>query len=205
MIKRILKTALITALSFIGVLVIGAFSIFTFAPSLSASVCHDLGMRKLASSCLERVYKNTGEIDDLIEVIDSAVYAENKQTVAEYGKVLFYSFNDTANFKSICAKGDEDIKEGEYSTYDYYASTVFMALYETGDKQGASEFAIKFMGDEYTEKCVLKMAVKIANPETDKAFGDMLVNSYKNDKTISKTNYKKFEEEMKAYGDAYKF
>ena len=199
MLRRILKTALITALSVIGVFVIGAFSIFTFAPKFSASVCHDLGMRKLASSCLVRVYKNTGELDDLIEVIDSSVYAEKKETIVEYGKLLFKTYNGSAQFKSFCEKEDVGYQGEGYKTYDYYANTVFMALYETGDKQGAAEFAIAYMGSSYTEKCVLKMAVKISNPEVDKAFGDLLITAYKSNTNISKSLYATFENEMKAY------
>ena len=87
--KTIIKTAIFTVLSLVLALFIGVFAIFMFTPKLSARICHNLGLKDLSTSCYERVYKQTGELEDLIEVIDSAVYAENKDCVIEYGTILF--------------------------------------------------------------------------------------------------------------------
>ncbi len=210
MLKGILKTAAITALAFISIFIISVFSIFAFAPKFSAKICHDLGMKKLATSCLEREYEKKGTLEDLIEVIDSAVYSEEKDKVAKYGVLLFEAYNNTVAFADYCAKEDADIEEDEYSTYDYYANTVFMVLYNQGEKEQAAEFAIINI-IEYSDKSALKRAVVLANPTHDKEFGDTLVSVYKSlMKDINTSAYNDFRIEMRKYKDAegksvYKF
>ena len=137
--KTIIKTAILTTLSLVMALFVGIFSTFMFAPKLSARICHDLGMKDLSTSCYERVYKKTGELEDLIEVIDSAVYAENKESVIEYGTILFDTYGDTNRFFEYCNACDTDLEEGGYPTFDYYANTVFVALYAQGEKTKAAK------------------------------------------------------------------
>ncbi|MBR2336784.1 MAG: hypothetical protein IKA61_02440 [Clostridia bacterium] len=206
----IMKTALITALSLVCILFLGVFSTYLFAPKLSAELSYNLGMKGLSSSCYERVYKKTGELDDLIVVIDSAVYAEKTETVEKYGLILFDTYGKTSEFANYCRKNDEGLTEDDYSTYDYYANTVFMALYNRGEKEKAAEFAIRNMV-AYSDKCALKMAVILADPTNDRAFGDFLVVKYKSlMKEINTANYNEFRIEMRAYKNAdgkevYKF
>ena len=178
MLKFILKTAIITTLAFVSACIIGVFSIFAFAPKLSASVCYDLGMKKLATSCNERVYEKTGTLEDLIELIDSAIYSEDKEIIAKYGVFLFDTYNNTILFTSYCETADANLQDGEYSTYDYYANSVFMALYNLGEKEKAAEVAIINI-IEYTDKSALKRAVVLADPSNDKEFGETLISVYK--------------------------
>ena len=200
--KTILKTALITVLILIGVLFTSVFSIFVFAPKYSAKISYDLGMKNVSTSCYERVYKKTGEMEDLITVIDSAVYAENTDKVIEYGVKLFDVFSDTNVFYDFCKSSDVGLAEDAYSTYDYYSNTVFMALYSSGKKSDAAKFAIKHMND-FNEKSVLKTAYRLADPTNDKMFGTMLVYAYKSMmKEINTSSYATFVKEMKAYKDA---
>ena len=200
--KTIVKTALITVLILLSVLFLGVFSIFAFAPKLSAKVSYDLGMKKLSSSCYERVYAKTGEMEDLIMVVDSAVYAEKTDAIIEYGTELFNTFATTSEFYDFCQKGDANLAEGAYSTYDYYSNTVFMALYSQNKKAEAATLAIRHMV-EYNENSVLKTAYRLADPTVDKAFGDLLVSTYKASmKEINTSYYAIFVKEMKAYKDA---
>lgn len=200
--KTIVETALYTTLSLMLALFVGAFSIFACAPRLSAKISYDLGMKKVSASCYERVYKKTGELSDLIAVIDSAVYADKKDTVIEYGTLLFDTYGNTSEFYNYCVALDEDMEEGEYSTFDYYANTVFMALYSQGQKEQAAKFAIKNM-HEYTDKSVLMMAMILADPTHDRAFGNMLVSAYKASmQEINTSEYALFVRDMKLYEDA---
>ena len=199
--KTIIKTALFTALSLIFALFLGAFSIFVFAPSLSAKISYDLGMKNLSTSCYERVYHKTGELDDLIAVIDSAVYAENEDTIIEYGTLLFDTYGNTEEFYNYCKALDVTVEEGAYTTFDYYANTVFMALYSKGLKGDAAKFAIKNI-NSYSDKSVLMMAMVLADPTNDKAFGDLLVKAYKSlDQSVETSKYAYFVRDMRQYKD----
>ncbi|MBR2385472.1 MAG: hypothetical protein IKA99_07705 [Clostridia bacterium] len=208
--KTIIKTALFTVLALICCLFLSVFSIFAFAPKLSAKITYDLGMKKMSTSCYERVYKKTGDLEDLIMVIDSAVYAEDKETIAQYGVMLFDTYGNTSEFKNYCDVCDVDVQEGGYTTYDYYANTVFMALYSQGQKEKAVEFAIVNL-KKYTDRSALKRAVVLANPTNDKELGLLLVKGYKRLRpTIDISLFNDFREELIAYKDAdgnsvYKF
>lgn len=199
--KTIIKTALFTALSLIFTLFLGAFSIFAFAPRLSAKISYDLGMKNLSTSCYERVYHKTGELDDLIAVIDSAVYAEKEDTIIEYGTLLFNTYGSSEVFYNYCSALDASIEEGAYTTFDYYANTVFMAMYSQGLKEEAAKFAIKNM-NKYSDKSVLMMAMILADPTNDKPFGDLLVKTYKSLAQGGDTSkYAYFVRDMRQYKD----
>ena len=135
-------------------------------------------------------------------VIDSAVYAEKQDTVIEYGLVLFDTYGNTNEFYEYCKSCDLGLEEGAYPTFDYYANTVFMALYTQNRKQEAANFAIINMGT-YSDTSVLKMAMMIADPTNDQAFGELLVSVYKSKLNyINTSNYALFIKDMKQYKNA---
>lgn len=201
--KLIAKTAFITALILILTVFLGAVVVFFAAPKFSAKVCHNLGMKNAATTCYVRVYEKTGTFDDLVEAVDSAVYSENREVIAEYGLKMFDVYGNSFEFEQFCKNGDVGKTENDYKTYDYYATLVFNALYSTDKKAEAANFAIVSLDNGYNDKCALKMAVKMANPSLDSAFGQLLITAYKTKKLSISQMYTDFVKEMKDLG--YKF
>ncbi|MBQ7373368.1 MAG: hypothetical protein IJW64_02245 [Clostridia bacterium] len=174
--KVIIKTAIITFLSLVVAFILGVIGIYAFAPRLAGGYCYELGLKNMATECYERVYSKTGEFDDLVELVNSAIYAENDGVTSVYGEEMIERKSD---FKNFCDKQiDENFQEGDYSTYDYYVNATMLAKYSLGNKQEAIEFAfscaLKSAG--YTEHSALKMLVNMI--ETDESLGDIISEFY---------------------------
>ena len=190
------KTAIITALSLIAVAFISVFAIFTFSPSLAGDCCFELGLKNLAISCYEREYKNTGEYDDLVELVNCAIYAEDNQAVVDYGVVMK---GRKIEFDGYCKVLDEESESVGYWAYDYYTNGIMQAYISLGDKDGAAKFAVGCAEEKgYTEESALKNAVNMA--KNDKALGDSIILAYKNSTKSSFNNFVIFKNEMKEMG-----
>ena len=195
------KVAITTCLILVAVLFLGVFSVFTFAPKLAGDKCFELGLKNVATTCYERVYKKTGEFDDLITLVDNVIFAEDTEMIVEYlGKMV----NRKLEFEEFCKSLDEQSEYVDYSSYDYYVTTLMMAYYKLGNKTSAANFAFSSLtSDGYEEGCALYYAVKLS--QTDADFFDMIVTSYKGLSTKTFTGYKKFREDLKAINPDVKF
>ena len=90
--KLVVKVAILTFLSLIAVSLISAFSIFTFAPGFAGDKCFELGLKNVATKCYERAYEQTGEFDDLVILVDNAIFSEDGDAVLTYWKSKKKSF-----------------------------------------------------------------------------------------------------------------
>ncbi len=190
------KTAIITVLSLIAVAFLSVFAIFTFYPSLAGDCCFEIGLKNLAISCYEREYKNTGEYEDLVELVDCAIYAEDYQKVVDYGVIMK---GRKLEFDGYCEDLDEESENVGYSAYDYYTNVIMQSYISLGNTDGATKFAVDCATENgYTEDSALKNAVKMA--KEDKVLGQSIIVAYKNAKSTNFTNYTNFKNEMKELG-----
>ncbi len=113
--KLVLKTVLITLASIIGAALItfGAMSIF--APGTVAGFFDDLGNYSASVFFYEKEYIKSGDIDDLVVLIDKA-YAENDGARTEEYLSELIGHKD---FSDYCATKDAE-NSGGLSTEDYY-------------------------------------------------------------------------------------
>ena len=201
--KIIIKTAIITVLSLVVASIIGVVCAFSFAPRFSGNCCFELGLKDMATKCYERAYLNSGTYEDLVELVDSAIYAEYDEMIAKYGEEMV---ERKVEFKRFCEDLDVDVDytEGGYSTYDYYANATMLAKYYLGDKEGAVDFVFdNLFTNGYTENSALKMLVNMVSSE--EGLGEMLSDEYLELEPASRyafTNHEKFREDMKALGFA---
>lgn len=175
--KVIIKTAIITFLTLVVAFILGVIGIYAFAPRIAGKYCYELGFKNMATECNERVYTKTGEFSDLVELVDSAIYAENYDLISTYGEEMV---KRTSDFKSFCeSEVDEDYTEDSYSTFDYYVNTTMLAKYSLGNVQNAIDFAFDSMSSKgYTENSSLKMLVNMI--ESQDGLGQMICDTYNN-------------------------
>ena len=193
------KTALITALSLVAILLVGVFCITIFAPSFAGDCYFEIGLKSVAVSCYERAYNDSGSYEDLVELVDASNYSENDQTTATYGKIMLERKLEFADF---CKSMDENLNDG-YSTYDYYATMVMLAFYDLGDKYSAADVCFANLENGgYVDGCALAMAVKMAKGDRD--FGAIIVAAYKSLSSRNFTNNTQiaFKNDMKELGYA---
>ena len=199
--KVIIKTAIVTVLSLIVASILAGIGIYAFAPRFAGDCCYELGLKNMATSCYERVYQKTGTYDDLIELVNSAIYAEDDKNVSVYGEELV---NRKIEFNAFCEQADFDkeFEEGSFTTYDYYVNTTVFAKYYLGYKQDAVDFAFSclFKGG-YVENSALKMLVEMVDSE--EGLGNMLVIAYNALEPANRyafTNHNVFRSDMKELG-----
>ena len=199
--KVIIKTAIVTVLALIVALIFSCVGVYAFAPRFAGDCCYELGLKDAATNCYERVYKSTGTYEDLIELVNSAIYAEDDKTVSVYGEELV---DRKIEFKDFCNQADVDkeFEEGSYSTFDYYVNVTMLAKLSIGNKQDAVDFAFTcvFQGG-YVENSALKMLVEMVDSE--EGLGDMLVIAYNALEPVNRyafTNHQVFRSDMKELG-----
>ena len=193
------KTALITLLSLVAVLLISVFGVTVFAPSFAGDCYFELGLKNVAVSCYERAFNDSGSFSDLVELVDSASFSENDEITATYGKKMI---DRSIEFAEFCKSADED-SQGGYSTYDYYATLVTFAFYDLGDKEGAVDICFKTLDNGgYTDGCALKTAVQLARE--DREFGEVLISAYKElpSRNFANNTQVQFKKDMRELGYA---
>lgn len=199
--KLVVKVAILTFLSLIAVSLISAFSIFTFAPGFAGDKCFELGLKNVATKCYERAYEQTGEFDDLVILVDNAIFSEDGDAVIEYGTKMI---NRNDEFSAFCIETDEKSEYVDYSSYDYYVTAVMMANYNAGKKTEAVDIAFsKLTADGYKEGIALFYAVQLAKEDEDLL--QIILSSYKASTNRTFTNYKAFREELQGIDPEIKF
>ena len=191
------KTALITLLALVSVLLVSVFSVTLLAPSFAGDCYFELGFKDMAVSCYERAFGSSGSYSDLVELVDSASYSENDSITAKYGKIMI---ERKIEFAEFCKVTDED-GQSNFSTYDYYSTLVTFAFYDLGDKSSAADICFKTLENGgYTDGCALKTAVQIA--KDDKEFGELLISAYKAlpSRNFANNTQNKFKDDMRKLG-----
>ena len=199
--KVILKTAIFTVLALIVATILTIVGVFAFAPKFAGNCCYELGLKGLAVDCYERVYMETGEFEDLVELVNCGVYAQDDTIVSNYGEEMI---GRKVEFKNFCDNADVDVEftDGAYTTYDYYVNAIMLAKYALNEKQEAVDFVFRTLFvNGYTENSALKMLVNMVSSE--EGLGDLLVEGYMNLEPGSRygfTNHQTFRDEMKELG-----
>jgi hypothetical protein len=165
------KTAIVTALSLFAITFVIMFSLFAFAPATAGNLCYELGLKKIALSCYEKEYNKTGEFDDLINLLDNAIFLGDNERVCSYGEI---TFSRTGELNYYCETVDADKNEQSYPTYDYYATAIANAYYKQNQVDNMAQFVLNNMTEDgYTETSALYYSVKLAgnNNELRDALG----------------------------------
>lgn len=84
--KLIVKTALVTLGSLLAVFLLLLTAMTMYAPRTMASLLDSVGNRSLSLWYTELAYQKFGETDDLTDVFDKAVAAEDTERTVKYGR-----------------------------------------------------------------------------------------------------------------------
>lgn len=188
------KTAIMTSLILVATLFLGAFGLFVFAPKYTGDLCFEIGMKNSAVNCYEIAYGRTGDYGDLVDLVNCSAYTENYEVMSRYGKIML---EREVEFNDFCKQGDQDVTEGDYTTYGYYTTAIMLAFYKTGDKQSSASIAVEYTLNGYVETSALYAAVRLC--KNDSEFLGVLVSAYKGGSNkLSGTHLSKFREDIKA-------
>lgn len=199
------KTVIITALSLVAVLLLTVFGIVAFAPKTAGDICFNLGLNKSALGCYEREYKNTGEFDDLLKIVDTAIISDNDQYTIDYGTLLV---SRKKEFSSYCSAEDKRLGENsKYSTHDYYTNIIMNVYFDRGDRETAVRFSLYNLPQSgYAENSALYNIVNIARGDgttVDSEMVEIIGSVYESMSDNYFTGYVKFKDDMRKLG--YKF
>ncbi|MBQ7453077.1 MAG: hypothetical protein IJS68_02280 [Clostridia bacterium] len=144
------REIVITVLKTLAVIVFGGiFVIISFSllfPQNMTGFYANLNMKKAEAYMYKRVYNHSGSNEDLYNLIESGINAENYSETVKYIKVMqkragFDDFCDIINERNIKnAENRQYVYVCDYSAYLNHQYTI--ALYLKGDKDKAEEFAI---------------------------------------------------------------
>lgn len=135
--KLVIKTVFITVMSILIVClaVISAFCIFK--PRVIAQMFDNFGNYNATQYFYQRQYEKTGEIEDLLMLIDNAY--EKQDNVALRNCIGQLIADD--EFKSYCINKNLAVAPGNIKTEEYYASWYAEVLCITGDFADAVAFS----------------------------------------------------------------
>ena len=173
--KTIIKTAVITALLLLCSVFIIYFAIYIVSPGTIGDMYKNLGMKNNAVEMYEKQYLSKGNaFDDLKELVDMAIYAEDEERVAEYGKIL--TVDQSVKLKLL---SDASKKEGVRDIYDYYSTRTVEGFYKIGNK--AECVSIAFMTSEsYGEDKSVYFVAMICSSGNDKELATEFIDYYDN-------------------------
>ena len=135
--KLVIKTVIITVIAILAVCIAVMSAFWIFKPRVIAKMFDDLGSYKASQYFYEMQYNKTGEISDLLELIDNAYEKQDSMGLRTYlGKLI--SDND---FNAYCNSQNSGIAPNSIKAEEYYAGWYAEILYETGDINLAIAFA----------------------------------------------------------------
>ncbi len=173
--KTIIKTAIITALILLSAVFIIYFAIYVISPKTIGNLYKNLGMKTNAVEMYEKQYLSKGNaFDDLKELVDMAVYAEDEECVAEYGKIL--TVDQSVKLKLL---SDVSKKDGERDIYDYYSTRTVEGFYNIGDKTECVDIAFR-TSDTYSEDKSVYFVAMVCSSGNDKELATAFIDYYNN-------------------------
>ncbi len=86
--NTVLKTAAVTFAVMIIAFSAAVFALSQFAPSIMVDITSELGLKTQSVKYAEKVYKKTGDVEDLLNIVVLAEEAKDYKTVAKYSPVL---------------------------------------------------------------------------------------------------------------------
>lgn len=157
--KLVIKTTLITFVSFVCTIVaaFGAFAIF--APGSVAGFFDGVGNYSASVFFYEKQFEKSGDIRDLKTLVDK-INRENDLELAEKYLALIVNHED---FDAFCE--DEDAKHKNFTTKEYYVSEYALSLDGNGKLSEALSVSESFVTDNgYTKNNPFRFLVaKYAN------------------------------------------
>lgn len=173
--RTIIKTAVITALLLVCAVFITYFAVYFISPETIGNLYKNLGMKSSAVEMYEKQYLSKGNaFDDLKELVDMAVYAEDEERVAEYGKIL--TINQSVKLKLL---SDASKKDGERDIYDYYSTRTVEGFYKIGDKAECVNIAFR-TSDAYSEDKSVYYVAMVCSAGNDKELASEFIDYYDN-------------------------
>ena len=154
--KLIVKTALVTLGSLLAVFLLLLTAMTMYAPRTMASLMDSVGNRSLSLWYTELAYQKFGETDDLTDVFDKAVAAEDTERTVKYGR-------------TICAA--QDASGGRITYKNYVYGNTSLAMYAEGEEVGAVlDFAAATVTEGYLPYNAYQMLLYGEAAAEDKAF-----------------------------------
>ena len=150
--KVVFKTALITVLIFLLVVLLSFCIIALASPKTVSDSSYKIGAMRISARFAAAQYERSKDINDLGVAVERSITAKNYKNTAKYAKVLveFKSGSGTEQFIEFAKHKDRILNKyyadnkidmkSDYYTY-IYGNYVY-ALYKTKDKTGAYEIAI---------------------------------------------------------------
>lgn len=139
--KLVIKTVFITVISILiaCIAVMSAFCIFK--PRVIAQMFDNFGKYEATRYFYQKQYEKTGEIDDLLMLIDNAYEVQDNVTLRNsLGQLIVDD-----EFKAYCTKQNSTIGPSSMKTEEYYASWYAEMLYLTGDFNYAIAFSNSYV------------------------------------------------------------
>ena len=173
--KTIIKTAVITALLLLCFVFIIYFAIYIVSPGTIGDMYKNLGMKNNAVEMYEKQYLSKGNaFDDLKELVDMAIYAEDEERVAEYGKIL--TVDQSVKLKLL---SDASKKEGERDIYDYYSTRTVEGFYKIGNKTECVNTAF-ITSESYGQDKSVYFVAMVCSSGNDKELATEFIDYYDN-------------------------
>ncbi len=120
--KIIIKTTIITIISCVILGVIAYFSLAFLSPLTISELYFDLSVKELSVDYAEKAYQKDNTIENLANVVDKAIWAEDKETLDKYLPNLIG--ND--KFSSFC---QSQTQNGYLTSVEYYYVSQMVILH----------------------------------------------------------------------------
>ena len=174
--KTVIKTAIITFLTLFILSVIAAVFVGAFAPARMGAICSDLGMKNVSALMYERQYEKSGDVKDLVKLVDVSVAAGSDEKVAYYSYVLVAEKNE--QFREVCKNADD---------YRYYSFIAVEANYDVSEYEKSVEIAEKYGFEKniYNERSPFYLAVRLALFNENKDYSSLLISAYERGEFVS--------------------
>ncbi len=159
----VVKTAVKTALTILGVLVV-AFVAFNFAcPQHMATFAENTGSYSLALRYASLRYYYTGDVNDLARCVDDAILTGNPDYIVDYGgQFLSHEGKD-----EVIADRNESLSGIEYG--NFVEGKVVVAYYDKGNFSQALELAYGYNGMTSFEygNALMSLSVSVAQNDDE--------------------------------------
>lgn len=151
MAKSIIKTSVITILSFVMAFFFVAIGFYVINPKLSAKICSTLGWTSLEVSCYELSYARGKDTNDLYNIVVKLGSSKQYEKRLDYVNKLL----NVADYSEFCEKLDNSIKlkyennqinakvySNLYGTNEYVRSQNIILLLKLNRLEKAKEIAL---------------------------------------------------------------
>ena len=182
--KIILRSFLTTLLAILMLLVFMVGVLVLVYPETMMNVAYDMGMEKSSIWYAERAYKRHGKIETIAFATTIAIEENMYDKIISCGGKMILD----ESFDEYCAEKDEENFEkygdqaingvkivdilGEYDQYVY--AQISVAMYRTGDKDGAIEKAVD-LTEGFSRNNAIACLLIQAESENDEIYVDKLL------------------------------